>query len=152
DLLLRRRGRGRGCRVGGRRLRGRSCRGGRFRGRRLGGRRLGGRRLGRGSGRRGAGGCRGRGGRGGRRHERRDLRLEGGGPGLVALQARDRGQRLELLQHLAALALLLVDLAQLLAGLRVVGEAGDDRVELVARLVDEPVLAEDPALRQGLVY
>src|SRR5207247_9440033 len=30
-------------------------------------------------------------------------------------------------------------------------EAGDDRVELVARLVDEPVLAEDPALRQVLV-
>src|SRR5207247_6736251 len=43
------------------------------------------------------------------------------------------------------------DLAQLLPGLDVVGEAGEDRLELVGRLVDQAVLAEDLALGQVLL-
>ena len=49
------------------------------------------------------------------------------------------------------MALLLVDLPQLLARLHVVGEARDHRLELVGGLVDEPVLAEDLALGEVLL-
>ena len=52
---------------------------------------------------------------------------------------------------LRGLALLPVDVAQLLARVHVVGEARDHRLELVGGLVDEAVLAEDLALGQVLL-
>src|SRR5207247_2638810 len=55
------------------------------------------------------------------------------------------------LGRLGRVALLPVDLAQLLPRVDVVGEACHHRLELVRGLVDQPVLAEDLPLRQVLV-
>ena len=93
----------------------------------------------------------GRLGRGGAGNEDAGLFLEGLGSGGVALQAVDLREGEALLRGLRGKALLLEDVPQLGPRVDVVGEAGDDRLELVRGLVDEAVLAEDPALGEVLV-
>src|SRR5262249_24982165 len=68
----------------------------------------------------------------------------------VPLEPADLGHGQALLAGLVVLTLLLEDVVELLPRLAVVGEARDDRVELVARLVGEAVLAEDAAFREVL--
>ena len=104
--------------------------------------------------RRGGGdGCRGLGldDGGWRGGEGRGLGVEPRGQGRVPLEPVDLGHHPQPLGGGLALALLAVEVGELLQGLEVVGEAPEDGLELVARLVDEAVLPEDPALGQVLV-
>jgi hypothetical protein len=86
-----------------------------------------------------------------RGHQVPGVGLVGDGGIVVAAQTTDLGQGQTLLDGLGRKPLLLVDLAEVLACLQMVGEAGDDGLELVDRLVHQPILPEHAALGQVLV-
>ena len=87
--------------------------------------------------------------RGNGRGERVGLGVERRGLVGVPLEPVDLGHHAQALSRRLVLALLAVEVDELLQGLEVVREAPQHRLELVLGLVAEAVLAEDAALRRG---